>query len=426
MSETTPQLDESRHKDRLLEVSRVLSSTLELRPLLQSIIDVACELTDSQAASILLYDAEAKELRFEAAPGDQHKRLKDLSVPLDTSAAGWIFQNAMPLVIHNAENDSRVYRKVDEELGFRTSSLLGVPLLVEKEPIGVIEAVNKRGGERFSEDDLAVLETLAAQAGIAIANARLLGQLKEANTELKRLDSMKSDFIAIASHELRTPLGLILGHATFLKDFVPDEYKEQMEVIVRSALRLKEIIEDMSTIAHQEQGTAKVRKHQFSMAELIVEVVERFGAEAERKGLNLSSDIPEGHDLNVEGDRDKLDLALTNIVRNAVNFTDEGGQIGVKAEESGGYVQVFVVDTGIGIPEDEIERVFERFYQVESHLTRKHGGMGLGLSIAKAMVEMHNGQIWCESREDVGSLFSFMLPASQEQANAAAKVFKSA
>lgn len=419
-------VSQTEQKDRLLEISRVLSSTLELRPLLQAIIDVASELTDSEAASILLYDEEAGELRFEAAPGDQHEKIKDLNVPLDNSVAGWIFSNGMPLVIQDAAEDERVYRKVDETLDFKTKSILGVPLQVQQEPIGVIEAVNKRGGARFSEEDLAVLETLAAQAGVAIANARLMGKLKEANAELKRLDNMKSDFIAIASHELRTPLGLILGHATFVKDFVPDDYQEQMEVIIRSAMRLKEIIEDMSTIAHKEQGASKVRKRNFSMAGLVTEVADRFRPEAERKGLDLSCDIPEENDLTVEGDRDKLDLALTNLVRNAVNFTDEGGQVGIKAEESGGYVQIFVVDTGIGIPEDDVERVFERFYQVESHLTRKHGGMGLGLSIAKAMVEMHNGQIWCESRQGVGSLFSFMLPASHQQAEAAAKVFKTA
>ncbi len=88
-------------------------------------------------------------------------------------------------------------------------------------------------------------------------------------------------------------------------------------------------------------------------------------------------------------------------------------------------IKVFVVDTGIGIPENEVERVFDRFYQVESHLTRKHGGMGLGLSIAKAMVEMHNGQIWCESKEGTGSLFCFMVPANQEKAQKAASVFHS-
>lgn len=419
------QLDDHR-KDRLLEISRVLTSMLELRPLLQSIVNVACELTNSEAASILLYDERTDELRFEAAPGDQQESLKDLAVPLDASVAGWIFTNAMPLVIQDATNDSRVYRDVDAKLEFQTRSILGVPLMIKQEPIGVIEAVNKLDDERYSEEDLSILETLSAQAAIAIENARLMTQLREANAELKRVDGMKSDFIAIASHELRTPLGLILGHATFIKDFVPDDYNEQMEVIIRSAMRLKEIIEDMSAIAHKDQGASKVRRKVFSLAQLIDEVTERFRPEAEEKGLELSQDIPPDQGFRVEGDRDKIDLALTNLVRNAIIFTDEGGQVGVKAELSGGYVQVFVVDTGIGIPESEIERVFDRFHQVESHLTRKHGGMGLGLSIAKAMVEMHNGQIWCESKEGVGSLFSFMLPATQKQAEAAAKVFSSA
>ncbi|HEX9796373.1 MAG TPA: GAF domain-containing sensor histidine kinase [Anaerolineales bacterium] len=412
-------------KDRLLEIGRVLSSTLEIQPLLRLIIDVACELTDSEAASILLYDEGADELRFEAAKSDGDSDLEALAVPLDSSVAGWVFSNAMPLVIQDAASDERVYRKVDEALGFQTNSILGVPLMIHLRAIGVLEAVNKRSG-RFTEDDLAVLETLGAQAAVAIENARLMSKLKDANEELKHLDGMKSDFIAIASHELRTPLGLILGHATFIADYVPADYREQMDVIVRSAMRLKEIIEDMSAIAHKDQGASRVRRNQFSLAQVIDEVTERFQAEAERKGVELSQDVPAQEALAVFGDREKIDLALTNLVRNAIAFTNKGGQVGIKAEISGGYVQVFVVDTGIGIPERDIERVFERFYQVESHLTRKHGGMGLGLSIAKAMVEMHNGQIWCESKEGVGSLFCFMLPATQEQVDAAAKVFKTA
>jgi signal transduction histidine kinase len=412
--------------DRLLEISRVLTSTLELRPLLDSIVEIACELTNSEAASILLYDEKSDELKFQAAPGRQAADLKDLKVPLDASVAGWIFNNALPLVIQDAEADTRVYREVDRSLGFNTRSILGVPLVVQQRPTGVIEVVNKRGDDPFSEDDLAVLETLASQAAIAIENARLLGKLRDANIELQRLDGMKSDFIAIASHELRTPLGLILGHATFIKDLVPEDYQEQMDVIIRAAIRLKEIIEDMSAIAHSEQGMSRVRRKGFSVSQLIDEVIGRFMDEAHEKEIDLTEDIPTDQDLVVVGDRDKIDLALTNLVRNAIAFTDSGGQVGVKAELGGGYVQVFVVDTGIGIPETETERVFERFYQVESHLTRKHGGMGLGLSIAKAMVEMHNGQIWCESKPGVGSLFCFQLPASTEKIDPASKVFTTA
>ncbi len=423
MTQRTAPLSKLERFERQLEISRTLSSTLDLPPLLQTIVDVACELTDSEAASILLYDASRDELRFEAVPGEQREDLMDLTVPLEGSVAGWIYSNNEPLVIQNAAKDPRVYRQVDAKLQFQTTSILGVPLRVKDKPIGVIEAVNKLDQGHYTEDDLSVLQTLAAQASIAIENARLLRKLQDANADLTRLDRMKSDFIAIASHELRTPLGLILGHATFLKDLIPEDYSEQMDTIIRSAMKLKELIEDLSTIAHKEQGEARVRWTAVSMCEVVEAVVNRFEGEAARKNIELGFDVPE-EDLFVEGDREKIDLALSNLVRNALVFTNDGGQVGVKCESAGGYVKVLVVDNGIGIPADEIERIFERFYQVESHLTRRHGGMGLGLSIAKAMVELHHGQIWCESKEEVGSLFCFMLPETRERANAAAKVFK--
>jgi len=420
-SPTKPQ-----HLERLLEVSRTLSSTLDLPQLLQTVVDSAAELTQSEAASILLYDSSAGELRFEAASGSQRSRLSAISVPLDSSIAGWVFTHTRPIVVQDASTDPRVYRRVDSALKFKTRSILGVPLLIKREAIGVIEAVNKHPTRNYTEDDLAVLETLAAQAAIAIENARLLSKLQDANAELTRLDRMKSDFIAIASHELRTPLGLILGHATFLMEIIPTDYREQMDVIIRSAMRLKTIIEDMSTISHKEEGQSRVRRAPFSLAKMAEDMVSRFQETAAEKEIEIGVDVP-GHDaVVVSGDRDKIEVALSNLIRNALTFTDRGGQIGVKVESEGGYARIFVVDTGIGIPAGEIDRVFERFYQVESHLTRKHGGMGLGLSIAKAMVEMHSGQIWCESREGMGSLFCFMIPVDERQAAAVAKVFKTA
>jgi len=409
---------------RLLEVSRTLTATHDLPRLLQLIVDVARELTNSEGASILLYDGASGQLRFAAGPESQRTDMSQVSVPLDSSVAGWVFRSRRPLIVHDAAKDPRVFRQVDHALKFQTRSVLAVPLTVRREPIGVIEAVNKRGGTNYTEEDQTILETLAPQAAVAIENARLLGQLQEANLELTRLDKMKSDFIAIASHELRTPLGLILGHATFLKDQIPEEHAEQMDVIMRSALRLKAIIEDMSAIAHKEEGQSRVRRAPFSMAQLVVETVERFRPAAEEKKIEIGYDVPPGDQLMVQADRDKLDVVLAHLVRNAITFTDAGGQVGIKAESLSGYVKVFVVDTGIGIPAGQVERVFDRFYQVESHLTRRHGGMGLGLSIAKAMVEMHRGQIWCESKEGTGSLFCFMIPSSAEEATAAEKVFK--
>jgi signal transduction histidine kinase len=416
-------LDQAQRLERLLEISRGLTSNLDLPSLLQSIVEVAAEITDSEAASILLHDPTSGDLVFEAVPEIQGDGLKQIRVPVDSSVAGTVFQSAAPLVINDAMSDHRIYREVDRLIRFQTRSILAVPLMIKQEPIGVLEAVNKLGKGNYTGADQASLETLAAQAAIAIENARLMAKLQDANQELVRLDRMKSDFIAIASHELRTPLGLILGHATFLTELVEEQHQDQIEVIIRSAERLKAIVEDLARISHQEEGQSRVTHQPFSVSELVISVVGRFGELANEKKIDLGADVPSDDRLLVEGDREKIEIVLTNLIRNSLIFTDEGGEVGVKAEASDDYVRVFVVDSGIGIPERDVDRVFERFYQVESHLTRKHGGMGLGLSIAKAMVEMHHGQIWCESREGVGSLFCFMLPITEEQAEAASKVF---
>jgi len=421
--------DSSNHKiqklQRLVEVNRILSSTLELPKLLEALADTASELTGSETASILLYDTRKNELRFEAIPGKPSSSLHHLSVPLDSSVAGWVFQNNRPLVVQDAEDDPRIFRQIDSALNFTTRSLIAVPLQVKQKTIGVLEAVNRKNNAHYTEDDISILENLGCQAAIAIENARLVEQLRMANSELMRHTKVKSDFIAIASHELRTPLGLILGHATFLKDYIPNQHQEQIDVIIRSAMRLKTIIEDLSTIAHKEQGQSRIRRSAFSISEMVANTATQFQTTAAGKKIELGYDVPD-EDLMIEGDKEKVQIILTNLIRNAITFTDPGGQIGIKAEKDPGYIKVYVVDTGIGIPEDEQGRIFERFYQVESHLTRKHGGMGLGLSIAKAMVELHNGQIWVESKVGMGSLFCFMLPVNQQQAEAAARVFRSA
>ena len=147
-----------------------------------------------------------------------------------------------------------------------------------------------------------------------------------------------------------------------------------------------------------------------------------FIQEAETKQIKLRSDTGED-DLQVQGDASKISLALNNMVKNALDFTNPGGHVLITAEKIPGYIKVSVIDDGIGIPAKDLAHIFERFYQVESHLTRKHGGMGLGLSVAKVMTEMHGGRIWVESAEGKGSNFTFILPVSPEQAEAAQRVF---
>ena len=407
--------------ERLLEVTRTLSTTLDLEPFLQTVISAAIELTDSEAASILEFDESSEALRFLSAPWYHQDVLRTIEVPVDGSAAGWVYRNVKPLHIPDTKADPRHFSAVDFAAAFETRSLLAIPLLVRGKPLGVLEAVNKSSAH-YTEEDITILETLAVPAALAIQNMNLQRRMEASFSELSELDRLKSGFIAITSHELRTPLGLILGHATFLRELLGDEHREQLDVIIKNASKLKEIIESLSSVDNYETGMARVRQRAVSIARIIEEVAGSFADMASRRNITLKAEL-DRDELFVEADGSKISIALSNLVKNSIMFTDDGGHIFVSGQAVPGYVKVSVTDDGIGIPSRDLPRVFERFFQSESHLTRRHGGMGLGLSVAKVMIEMHGGRIWAESVEGKGSSFSFLLPINPTQAEAGSRVF---
>jgi signal transduction histidine kinase len=417
--------DYNRRLERLLEVCRNLSANLDYEPLLQTIIEVSSELTRSESSSIMVYEQETLSLRFVAAPFHVIDSLKTINVPLDRSVAGTVFTTAQPMALHHAERDNRVFRMVDKELNENTISLLAVPLLFRGDVIGVMEVMNKLNNAHYTEEDIRIVETLASQAAIAIQNHRVLDESQQAYRKVMELDRMKSDFVAIFSHELRTPLGIVLGHASLLQDSVDQELRNEVDVIVRSSMRLKEILDQFSNIDQIELGLTRLHRTRVAIAPLIPEVVGAFQELAKEKQITIRIDVPQKALLIVEGDAEKIGIALRNLVKNALTFSNEGGQVRVRAEEVPGYVKISVIDNGIGIPASEQEKIFQRFYQVEKHMTRTHGGMGLGLSIAKDMVEMHGGRIWVESVEGKGSRFTFLLPLNAAQVTAAQRVFQS-
>jgi signal transduction histidine kinase len=295
-------------------------------------------------------------------------------------------------------------------------------MVYKGDTIGVLEVVNKGDNAHYTEDDATILEILALYAAMIVWNSGLERQIQNTRNEFTELDRMKSDFIAITSHELRTPLGLILGHATFLREMISDEQREAVEIIIRNATRLKEIIESLTEVDNYEAGLARIRQNSISIPSIIREVVSSFQDMAASKNITLEEDIRD-EDLQVEADANKITVAISNLIRNALTFTDEGGQVQVMVELVTGHVQVSVKDNGIGIPASDLGLIFDRFFQVESHLTRRHTGMGLGLSVAKGMIELHGGRIWVESIEGRGSTFSFLLPLRPSQVKPAEKAF---
>ncbi|MEJ5240784.1 MAG: ATP-binding protein [Anaerolineales bacterium] len=395
--------------EKLLSFLRSLGSLSEEAAFLQMAIGLASELAESESASILEYDEDWNALRFRSAPWFHQELLKDVRVPIEGSIAGWVFTHREPLIVNNASQDQRLFKGVDRLTGMQTRNLIAVPIIANNEVLGVLEVLNRLQGE-YTQEDMVALEILAGVIGLRLSNLRLQQQMKLAREDVMEIERLKNEFIAITSHELRTPLGLILGHATFLRELLQDsEYRAQLDVIIRSATRLKEIVENLSNIEHYRSGASRLRKRPILVARLIEEVIAAFASAIQQKNLHLKLEIKDPQ-MSLECDAEKITTALRNLVQNAVTFTEPGGHILVRAEAVPGHVKISVIDDGIGIPAKDIPHIFERFYQVESHLTRRHGGLGLGLSIAKAMIEMHGGQIWVESIEGKGSNFTFLLP----------------
>ena len=391
----------------LAPIARAACS-LELEPFLQRVIAAASELTGSEVSAILEFDERDKSLRFLAVPPAYQEAHRTPPIPLDQSTAGEAIRKRAPLRMPDDETGLDALTGTDLALTPETHSLLAVPMILMGKVLGVLQAVNKNNAH-YTEEDVTILEMLAAAAALAIDRNSLRHRMEASLAELSDLDRLKSDFIAITSHELRTPLGVILGHATYLRELLDPEYVDQVDAIIKNAARLKEIVESLGSMDNYRKGRSRVRQEAVSMRHIVEEVVASFDAMATERHITLQAP-PASADLLVEADHTKISIALGNLVKNAITFTNDGGHILIQTQSMPGYVKVSVIDNGIGIPRKDLPRVFDRFFQVEGHLTRRHNGMGLGLSVAKVMVEMHGGRIWVESVEGKGSTFSFLLP----------------
>ncbi len=396
--------------ERIVAISQMLSSTLDLNHLLQLIIQTAAELANTEAASIMLVDERTEELFFAASTGEADQtKLRQIKVPIEGSLAGTVYKTGKPLVSAHTEQDQRHFDGVDRQVQFQTRELLGVPLHVRQRCIGVLEVLNKQAGGSFDTEDIQLMMTLASQAAVAIENARLVARLREANRALADLDQLKSNFISIASHELRTPLMIVLGYAEFLRDRASDETSETLDRVLHSARRLQMVIDQMTNLQYLKTGTAELHKQRFVLQQLIADVCSDWQPLAASKSLTLHFQPP-STPIYVHADFAQITLVMNNLLDNAVAFTPDHGHIEVSIRHLTGAVAVTVTDSGIGIPKPYLNRVFDAFYQVESHLVRHHQGLGLGLAIAKQIIRQHGGRIWAESSEGKGSRFTFTLP----------------
>ncbi|MDJ0757687.1 MAG: GAF domain-containing sensor histidine kinase [Ardenticatenaceae bacterium] len=394
---------------RIIEVGRKLNSTTDMNDLLQQIIHEAAELLNSEGISVLLFDQATRELRFKAIVGEASEQLLNKAVPLKGSIAGSIFLENAPKIIDDVRQTESWNPDYDADIDFKTDSILGVPLHDGSgEPVGVIEAINKVS-DRFNNVDIAVLSTFADLAGVAITKAQLFEELQEAYDQLNELDQRKSDFIALASHELRTPLSVILGYVSYLREQAQGDQAEQLDMTLKAAIQLRNLIQDMVNLRYVESGELNPDAEEFNLSDLIRTIMNDREELAVAKNLTFKLHLPNPQ-LMILADPKMIKLIIDNLINNALKFTPAGGRVDVGAALRDDEIWIYVRDTGIGIPDDQKKRIFDRFYQVERHMRRHHEGMGLGLSIVKELVDRHRGRVWVESTSGKGSEFFVVLP----------------
>ncbi|HKY55710.1 MAG TPA: GAF domain-containing sensor histidine kinase [Anaerolineales bacterium] len=397
---------------RLVELSVTLNSTLNLETLLQVITGTATELLDCEGASILLYDEKNHRLYFAAATGSDPAKLAEIPVPMEGSLAGTIFGSNSPIIINNAEQDPRHFTQVSDHIKFKVKTLLGVPMPIKDRTVGVLEAINKRNG-LFDDRDAIILSVTAAHAAIAINNARLLRTTQLALEKVREANELKSNFLALASHELRTPLGIIIGYSTFLKEDAKGELSEHATQVLNAAGQMRSILDEMNNLAMLKSDEMKLKPQKIVMQDMLTYASEGIKEIASARDQTLTYEFPE-EPLTVEVDIDKTALAFGNILNNAIRFSQPGSKITVGTNKQGNQVLAWVQDQGIGIPPDKLQKIFEEFYQIEPPNTRHYGGLGIGLTIAKGLIEAQGGKIWAESQGlGSGATFKVLLPLAQ-------------
>jgi signal transduction histidine kinase len=400
---------------------RAVSASLDLQKVLETIVVHATELSRSDGGLIYEFDEAAQVFRFRTGHllrPEFIAKLRDAPPTFRDSLMGRAAATGAPEQVLDVEADA-FYALKDLTMSEGYRSLLAVPTSQGDRLIGGI-VVGRKAVGGYAEREIDLLRTFANGSTIAIENARLFHEVERKNAALQLASQHKSEFLANMSHELRTPMNAILGFTALLLDGIygslDERVRKPVDQINRNGKSLLLLINDVLDLSKIEAGRMDLDLAEYSAAETLVAVTDTARPLAEGKGLALSAAI-EGKIGPCYGDGKRMFQVLLNLVGNAVKFTREG-RVEVKAAAENGHVHYTVRDTGIGIPPEQLDKIFDEFGQGGSTVAKEFGGTGLGLAIAKRFVTLHRGRIWAESTPQVGSTFHVVVPRQVNEAGA--------
>jgi signal transduction histidine kinase len=396
------------------EVGQAISSTLDLRTVLSTIVARATQLSGTDAGVIYEYD-EQREVFVPRAT--EHLETEIVETMLATpvrkgeGATGRLAEIQEPIQVPDilaAPAESRV-RGALVRAGYR--ALLAVPLVRDDHLLGGLTVIRKATGA-FAPENIELLRTFATQSALAIQNARLFRELADKSRQLEIASQHKSEFLANMSHELRTPLNAIIGFSEVLSDRMFGELNEKQEEYLKdiyaSGTHLLSLINDILDLSKIEAGRMELELSDFHLPTALDSALTLVRERAGRRSIALHMSV-DNRLGQIQADERKIRQIVLNLLSNAIKFTPEGGRIDVGAVSKNGFVEISVTDTGVGIAPEDQEAVFEEFRQVGT-AAKKVEGTGLGLTLCRKFIELHAGRIWVESQVGEGSTFTFTVP----------------
>jgi signal transduction histidine kinase len=390
--------------ERLYAVSATLARAESLSEIVPHLIGTICRYLDAQVGAVLLYDPDRHRLETMSPIWVNGHPIEADPIILEVSAPGIVaqtYRSGKPWFVNEVDQDTDAHILL-KELGLRQA--LVAPLKVEELRVGLIIVGDPYVGD-FNESQLEQLGSLAAPAGLVLSQIGRYEAQAEMTQRLEEVAQMKTDFVSTVSHELRTPLTSIIGSLDTVSrpELAPAEATAQhlLATARRQAGRLQRLIDDLLVVSRIDRGAIPVHLEPLSISAAFAEVNRVVSVEPT---FTIEPD-----DLTVEADRDHLSRILINLVENAAKYA-AGSSIELFAWESSSLVNIAVVDHGPGIPDEDVDRVFERFTQIDQSDTRSKGGTGLGLSIVKSLAEVMRGTVRVESTEGGGATFVVELP----------------
>jgi signal transduction histidine kinase len=386
--------------EALAEIGKAITSQLDLNLILDRALEMARTLTFAGETSIWLIDPENKDLFLVAEQGMGKGEIRHMRLPAANSLMHQVIETRKSLRLHSNGDDG-----MKIQTGYLVQSLLYVPLMHRGMMFGVLAASHRSKNRIFTARDERLLEALADFVAIAVQNANLYAEIQEA-------DRLKSEMIQNISHEFRTPLTYVVGYVGMMleeHERLAPEHKQDLEIILFQTQRLTWLIDNFLSLATAEEITEK--RIPTNPRDLLQQVFSAAQLAAGERGITLQfeseASLPE-----VDVNPLAILQVIDNLLGNALKFTPKGGEVRLSAryDTFREKIIVSIADTGIGIPEDMRDRIFDRFYQVDGSPSRRYQGVGIGLSVCKAIIGAHGEEIWVSCPSEGGAIFTFTLP----------------